>query len=290
MKTVAIIGCGEIGGPVALRLSHAANVIACDLSVARRATLASADLTVTSNVKGCVEAEVLFICVATEAQLEAVVAEIASIQMAAEVVVILSTVSQEAIHDTAKRLISMTVIDAPVSGGSGGAEAGTLTVMAGGDAEMISNLHQLFECFATHVVHCGPLGTGQLTKILNNVLCHTNTLLMAEVSRIGMARGLQLNAMARVMEVSTGRNFLTATPDGIADFYNGFSGQVDRFNGLMNIFSKDLNLANALAEHSEGSFPTISGLATLTKDLQPGTLDTWAVVGSSAEPDICTEK
>src|SRR5690606_13897357 len=66
------------------------------------------------------------------------------------------------------------LLDAPVSGGARGAEAGTMTVMVGDDAEPLQRARPVFEAFATSIPHLGPLGSGQLMKLLNNNLCYAN--------------------------------------------------------------------------------------------------------------------
>jgi len=100
--------------------------------------------------------------------------------------------------------------------------------MAGGAAEDIAAVGPLSQTFSKHVVHCGPRGSGQMMKIINNVLCHANAVLTGEACHLGIARGMDLTAIAQVMEISTGRNFLTAHPEKIPPFYSGFAGRSAR--------------------------------------------------------------
>lgn len=280
MKSVAVIGCGEIGGPVAARMAKVYPLIACDLDLERLNALAERGIKVTAQIKDCTSVDTIFVCVATEQQLTAV---IDALPHPPQTLVILSTVSPEVVRDIARRLAGAVVVDAPVSGGSDGAEAGTLTVMAGGAAADVQALRPLFNCFASHVVHCGPLGAGQLTKIINNVLCHTNAVLMAEACRLGVTQGLSIDAMAEVLEVSTGRNFLTARPKCVASFYLGFAERRDRFDGLMQIFRKDLGLAANLATASCGGFPAIEGIQEIMNALGDDTRAQWRGVGATSD-------
>ena len=74
-------------------------------------------------------------------------------------------------------------LDAPVSGGKTGAEAGTLTIMVGGEEADLERAMPLFLAMGKNVVHCGPVGNGQLTKLCNQVLCGLNLLAVCEAIR-----------------------------------------------------------------------------------------------------------
>ncbi len=86
-------------------------------------------------------------------------------------------------------------LDAPVSGGKTGAEAGTLSIMVGGDAEAVERARPVFAAMGKNVVHCGPSGTGQLTKLCNQILCGLNLLGVCEAMVFGRRAGLDLPTM-----------------------------------------------------------------------------------------------
>lgn len=280
MSDFAVIGCGEIGGPVARRLLQAGAVLACDNSPQRRAALAAAGLRVTERIEDCAAVPTILLCPATDAQVLDIVAGLAAAKAVPEAVAVLSTVSPVTMRRAGEVLApkGIALVDAPVSGGSEGAEAGTLTVMMGGEADAVVRLAAVFATFAAHVLHCGPLGTGQVAKLANNAVCHINTVLMAEVMRLGQAHGFRPDALAAVMERGTGRNYLTNRPGDLAGFFAAFAGDEDRFGRLMAIFRKDLALAEDLAQQSGAEVPAISAISALMRDLGPETRGTWAAL------------
>ncbi len=93
-------------------------------------------------------------------------------------------------------------LDAPVSGGKTGAEAGTLTIMVGGDEADVARARPVFEAVGKAVVHCGPVGNGQLTKLCNQILCGLNLLAVSEA--VVFARKVGLDPATMLRAVSTG--------------------------------------------------------------------------------------
>ncbi len=86
-------------------------------------------------------------------------------------------------------------LDAPVSGGKTGAEAGTLSIMVGGDEADVGRARVVFDVLGKSIVHCGPVGTGQLTKLCNQILCGLNLLGVCEAMVFGDRAGLNLETM-----------------------------------------------------------------------------------------------
>jgi 3-hydroxyisobutyrate dehydrogenase-like beta-hydroxyacid dehydrogenase len=98
-------------------------------------------------------------------------------------------------------------VDAPVSGAPAGAEAGTLTVMCGGEAETVAAIRPLLERIGTSVLHMGALGAGQLAKTINNVLYDINIAALAEVLPMAVAMGLDPERLAQVVTTGTSRSY-----------------------------------------------------------------------------------
>lgn len=90
-------------------------------------------------------------------------------------------------------------LDAPVSGGKTGAEAGTLAIMVGGDAKDLERAMPLFRAMGKTIVHCGPAGTGQLTKMCNQILCALNLLAVSEALTFASRVGLDPNTVLQVV-------------------------------------------------------------------------------------------
>ena len=109
----------------------------------------------------------------------------------------MSTVSPETAQsvDEAVRKRKGRFLDAPVSGGKTGAEAGTLSIMVGGDEADVGRARAVFDVLGKSTVHCGPVGTGQLTKLCNQILCGLNLLGVCEAMVFGERAGLDLETM-----------------------------------------------------------------------------------------------
>lgn len=90
-------------------------------------------------------------------------------------------------------------LDAPVSGGKTGAEAGTLVIMAGGDAEVLERAMPVLKAVGKTVVHCGPCGSGQLTKLCNQIICGLNLLAVGEAVVFAKSVGLDPAVMLRAV-------------------------------------------------------------------------------------------
>ena len=96
------------------------------------------------------------------------------------------------------------MLDAPVTGSSPKAEDGTLTIMAGGDAEDFARAKPLFEVMGQLVVHVGALGQGEMVKLINNAVAAANTATVAEALIVGQATGVDLDALVQVMGKGSG--------------------------------------------------------------------------------------
>ena len=99
------------------------------------------------------------------------------------------------------------VLDAPVSGGSPAAEAGELTVMAGGDAEVLARARPVFETFGALIVHLGDVGAGQYVKLINNSLFVANLGLADAALDAADALGIDRSSFIDLLKASSGRSF-----------------------------------------------------------------------------------
>lgn len=95
-------------------------------------------------------------------------------------------------------------IDAPVTGSSPAAESGTLTIMAGGEQDQIERAGPLFEAMGRTIVHAGPVGHGQLVKLINNSVAMANALTAAQALVAGRALGVDLAALVDVLRAGSG--------------------------------------------------------------------------------------
>ncbi|EGH46911.1 3-hydroxyisobutyrate dehydrogenase, partial [Pseudomonas syringae pv. pisi str. 1704B] len=118
-----------------------------------------------------------------------------------------STIDPQTIRDIAAVAARQGVVlgDAPVSGGTGGAQAGTLTFMVGGSAGHFAVLKPVLEQMGRNIVHCGDVGTGQIAKICNNMLLAISMIGVAESMALGNALGIDTEVLAGIINTSTGR-------------------------------------------------------------------------------------
>jgi 3-hydroxyisobutyrate dehydrogenase len=119
-------------------------------------------------------------------------------------VVDMSTISPAASRDIAGRLAPRPYLEAPVSGSKPKAEDGTLTIMAGGSAENFDRARPLFEAMGERIVHVGPIGHGQMAKLLTNTMGAVNAAVLAEAVRTAKAAGLDRDAFLEVAAGSAG--------------------------------------------------------------------------------------
>ncbi|HEX5844130.1 MAG TPA: NAD(P)-binding domain-containing protein, partial [Pseudomonas sp.] len=119
-----------------------------------------------------------------------------------------STIAPESarkVHQAA-RARAVEMLDAPVSGGTAGAAAGTLTFMIGGAAEVLAKARPLFEAMGKNIFHAGPDGAGQVAKVCNNQVLAVQMIATAEAMALGVANGLEPKVLAEIMRQSSGGN------------------------------------------------------------------------------------
>lgn len=135
----------------------------------------------------------------------------------------MSTISAEATRSFGSRLATHDVhmIDAPVSGGPEGAEAGTLAIMVGGDAEDVKRAMPVLECLGGKVTYVGPLGAGQLTKAVNQIIVGGYMLACAEAMTFGLKAGLDMDKVLEAISSGMSRSAILEmrAPNMLRDDY-----------------------------------------------------------------------
>ncbi|TDD86063.1 NAD(P)-dependent oxidoreductase [Actinomadura darangshiensis] len=211
---VGFIGLGSQGGPMARRIVGAGHPTT--LWARRPATLepfaGTGAAVAASPAELAAASDLVCVCVVDDAGVREVVAgEKGVLAGAAEgaTIAVHSTVHP----DTCRRLadeagtLGVAVIDAPVSGGGPAADAGRLLVMAGGEPETVERCRPVFAAFADPVVHTGPLGSGQVAKLLNNLLFSANLATAATALGLGRALGVDAAGLAEVVSRGSGASF-----------------------------------------------------------------------------------
>ena len=138
-------------------------------------------------------------------------------------------------------------LDAPVSGGTIGAEAGTLTIMVGGSEAAAERARPLFEALGTLVVHVGDHGLGQAAKLCNNLCAGVNMAAIAQALALARSEGLEPQVLYELMSCSTGdsRVLRTRFPAPVNDTTPAAHGFAPMFT--VDLMEKDLALAEQLA-------------------------------------------
>lgn len=144
------------------------------------------------------------------------------------------------------------LVDAPVTGSSPKAQDGTLTIMAGGDAEDFERAKALFELMGALVVHVGALGQGEMVKIINNAVAAANATTVAEALLVGQATGVDLDALVQVMSAGSGGS-------AMLDLKSGPMREHD-YSTLFKLehMLKDVRLCLAAAEAGNSPFGSAS--------------------------------
>lgn len=204
---IAFIGLGTMGAPMAARLIDAGH----DLIVhnrTRQRELALAERgarRADSPRQAAAEAEVVITMVADTPDVESVLfgpdGVVASVRAGATVVD-MSTIAPEAVRDMHARLAErgVALIDAPVSGGSEGAERGTLSIMVGGDVEALERVRPALDVLGSTITYVGPSGAGQVAKAMNQVIIAGTYAAVAEGLALGMAAGIDVEAAHRALQ------------------------------------------------------------------------------------------
>ena len=213
MTRVGFVGLGNMGGRIARRIVAAGQpVLGYDLDAKRaEAAGASAAASVAAVIEG---SDVVLLSLPDSRAVEAVVLGedgILAHGREGQIVIDLSTSAPESTVRLHARLAERGVsyIDAGISGGASAADNGTLTIMAGGPADVLDDLGWVFEPFTAKVVNMGASGAGHTAKLLNNFLNAVSLAATAEVMVAGRKAGLDLRRLLDVLNSSSGVNFAT---------------------------------------------------------------------------------
>jgi 3-hydroxyisobutyrate dehydrogenase-like beta-hydroxyacid dehydrogenase len=108
----------------------------------------------------------------------------------------------------AARARGIHALDCPVSGGPAGAEAGTLTIMVGGETEALEAVRPVLQAIGKKIVHCGPAGSGQVAKLVNQALVAVHTAGAIEALLVGRRFGLSVDTMVAILRSSSGASWI----------------------------------------------------------------------------------
>lgn len=223
---IGFIGLGHMGAPMALNLLKAGHTLSVfDLSETAMQTLADAGAQRAASPKAAasgVQWVVTMLPAAAHVRhvLTAADGVLAGIDKGVTIVDS-STIDPASAREFAALAAAQgnVFVDAPVSGGTGGAAAGTLTFMVGGSAAAYESVKPVLSGMGKNIVHCGDTGTGQVAKICNNLVLGITMAGVAEAMALGESLGIDPNVLGGIMNTSTGRCWSS-------DTYNPFPGVI----------------------------------------------------------------
>lgn len=262
MARIGFIGLGNMGGPMARNLVRAGHAVqGFDLNEEAMNFAAQAGVKAAGSLKAAAGAvDVVFTMLPVGANVREVMLHDGVLAAAAPGTVIVdsSTIdvaTAQEVHQAAAEA-GFEALDAPVSGGTAGADAGTLTFMCGGSKATFDRVAPVIKAMGANIVHCGGPGMGQVTKICNNMIAGVTILAVSEALTMGERLGVDRQTLYDVISTSTGRSYIlnnacpmpgpVPTSPSSNGFKPGFAAK---------LMLKDLRLAQAAAQQAAASTP-----------------------------------
>ena len=260
---IGFIGLGNMGGPMAANLAKAGH----EVTGFDTASVSVEGVRLAATAAEAAEGRDVVITMLPNGQiLRAVAGDIVPAMDAETVFLDCSTVDVASARDVAEQAekAGLLPLDAPVSGGVGGARGGTLTFMVGGSEAAFTKAKPLFDIMGQKAVHCGPSGNGQAAKICNNMILGVTMIATCEAFALADKLGLDRQAMFDVVSTSSGYSWTMNAycpapgvgPQSPADndYQPGFAAD---------LMLKDLRLSQQAAEAADADTPMGAAAAAL---------------------------
>lgn len=263
IKNIGFIGLGNMGKPMAenlIKKGYSLNVF--DLNKAVLTDMASQGATVANSPAAACQGVDMVISMLPAGQHvksvfmgdDGVFASLDPKTLVADSSTIAAADAREVAE--AAKAKGIRFIDAPVSGGTGGAVAGALTFIVGGDADAFADAKPVLEAMGKNIFHAGGHGAGQVAKICNNMLLGVLMSATSEAINLGVKNGLDAKVLSDIMLQSSGRNWTL-------EVYNPYPGVIDTVpssNGysggfMSKLMLKDMNLAKLTADDTGVATP-----------------------------------
>ena len=262
-QNIAFIGLGNMGLPMAANLARAGHAVtAFDLSAGAAGQARSQGLRVAASAAEAVEgATVVVSMLPASRHVESLfLGETGLLGKlgAGTLVIDCSTIAPASAKKVAEAATGhgLHVIDAPVSGGTAGAAAGTLTFIVGGEAIALERARPVLQAMGKNIFHMGASGSGQVAKLCNNMALGVIMAVTGEALALGAAHGLDAKALSQMMAVSTGRSWATEVCNpwpGVLENAPASRGYTGGFGS--DLMLKDLGLAVEAAMATGATIP-----------------------------------
>lgn len=210
---LGFVGLGQMGRPMAINLLKAGKPLLVHSEDTRvYPEMERAGATPVPRLRDIAQADVIFLCLPHAGVVHDVLfgrSGLAQDLRPGQRIVDTSTISYATTMDIAQRLAALGVdfLDAPVSGMEARAVEGTLTIMCGGERAVFDGVEPLLRCMGNQILHMGAAGSGQLTKLVNQLLFDINCAALAEILPMAVKMGLDADQVGAVINSSTGRSY-----------------------------------------------------------------------------------
>ena len=296
LQTIAFIGLGNMGGPMAANLHKAGHrVTAFDLGADALAKAREQGVRTAASAAEAIEgASVVVSMLPASRHVEALflgndglLAKLA----AGTLVIDCSTIAPASAQKVANEAVARghAMLDAPVSGGTAGAAAGTLTFIVGGEADVLERARPVLQGMGRNIFHMGGAGAGQVAKLCNNMALGVIMAVTGEALALGTAHGLDAKVLSQMMAVSTGRSWATEVCNpwpGVLENAPASRGYSGGFGS--DLMLKDMGLAVEAAMGVGATIPLgelARNLYAMNKQAGRGGLDFSSVVKVLTEHD-----
>ena len=261
-KPVGFIGLGLMGQPMCLRLVQAGfTTTVWNRTKTKIQTLVDAGASAASSpAEVAANSDVVFLCLTDDAAVTEIVFGERGLVSGnpPQAIVDFSTIGLKAARNFGAELKDshgVTYIDAPVTGGVVGAEKGALTMFAGGEAAAVEDLMNILKHMATNIIYMGDCGTGQVTKICNQVMVMTTMVTMAEMIKLAENGGVASQSLPEIFAAGFANSRILEV------FGEQMASRDTALTGKLKVAQKDLDLILSLGRDTATSLP-MSGIAT----------------------------
>jgi 3-hydroxyisobutyrate dehydrogenase len=210
---IGYIGLGNMGGALAARFlaSYPLRVFDIDRNAVARLEALGA-IAVASPAEMAEQCDVIFLCLPKSEHVRSVVFGtngLASVEKTGLLIVDQTTGNPTDTRQMARDLASqgLALIDAPVSGGPKGAKAGTIALMVGATTEQFCSIRPILTAISPNIFHAGEVGAGQVIKLANNLLHHSQRLLSLEIIALAVKNGIEPATAVDIILAGSGRNY-----------------------------------------------------------------------------------
>ena len=213
IETIGFVGLGVMGGPMCQNMArkHSGKVLAFDLSEEALTAVEQAGAERVGSLADLARsADIIFLSLPGDPQVEAVTNELLGVDEKFKTVVDLSTTSVATARATGEKLAlrGIEFADAPVARTREAAQKGALSIMVGASQALFDRIKPALDYIATDITHGGDIGTGQVLKLVNNMLVFANTVTLAEMMVLGEAGGVDPEGLLDAVSKGSGDSFV----------------------------------------------------------------------------------